>query len=569
MKIIGLNHGEIDSSAAVVVGGRVLAASAEGRFNRQKKSKVFPRQALGYCLAMADTKLSDCDLVVQAWNPGAAWEKYNPMISANRTRREDNFYSIPDHLLNFVDREPCDWVAMDFPESSKIPRVVHVMHHRAHAANAFFLSPFEEAAVLTCDWRGEFESASWGEGKGTQLNVFQKQHMPHSLGMFYATFTELLGYKSDNDEWKVMALSAVAGDCEDLLKKVRTTFRLGANGTFELDETCYQGGHVERPRLYSEKMVKLLGGRVGAAAEEPSDWHCAVAKAMQLASEEIATHMLMHLHSVTRSENLAVAGGYFMNSVFNGKILDRTPFKKLFVSYAPGDIGNSIGAALYAAHCLHNEERDFSFHSSYLGPEFSRAEVVAALERRRIKFRVIERMESEIAALLADGNIVAVFNGRMEFGERALGNRSILADPRRSDIKEKVNSQIKYREGYRPFAPSTLYEKVHVYFDVDEGFDCPYMEKVVSVREKFRRELPGITHFDGSGRVQTVKKDVNPRYHSIIAEVERMTGFAVVLNTSFNINGEPIVLSPDDAISTFFNSGLEYLALGNCLVNKQ
>ena len=257
-----------------------------------------------------------------------------------------------------------------------------------------------------------------------------------------------------------------------------------------------------------------------------------------------------------------------MNSVCNGKIPKNTKFKNLYISYAPADLGNSIGAALYVSHCIHNEKRDFSFNSSYIGPSFTWDEVEKVLTRRKIKFEKLNNSSVEIASLINEGNIVAVFNGRMEFGERALGNRSILADPRKKEMKDKINSIIKYRESYRPFAPSVLYEKAHLFFEVSKNFECNYMEKVIPVREEYRNDLAAITHVDGSGRLHTVKKEHNEQFYRIIEEFEKLSNFPVIINTSFNINGEPIVLSPDDALNTFYNSGLEYLVLQNFLVKK-
>jgi carbamoyltransferase len=568
MKIVGLNHGEIDSSAVLVVDGRVVAGSAEERFNRQKKSKVFPTQALRFCLDSSGLTLRDCDVVAQAWNPGESWQRYNPLISAHRTRREDNFYSIPDNLSSFSTRRSMDWVAMDFPVDAGLPRVYHVTHHRAHAANAFFLSPFEQAAILTCDWRGEFESTTWCTGRGNRITVLDRQSVPHSLGMFYATFTELLGYRSDNDEWKVMALSAFDVDCRTTYRKLRGTFRLLDHGRFELDQSYYKGALLDQPDMYTDGLRILLGGRRGRPGEEITEWHCVVAKAMQKAAEEIAAHALRYLYQKVRSRNLAVSGGFFMNSVFNGRILEKTPFQDLYVSYAPGDLGNSVGAALYAAHCIHGEPRRRLERLSYLGPEFSDDDIERSLIRRKLRYERRPGIARDVAHLIAAGQIVAVFQGRMEFGERALGNRSILADPRRDDIKDRINASIKYRESYRPFAPSVLFEDASRFFEVPEGFASPYMERVVPVRRRFRKALPAITHVDGSGRIHTVRKAHNPGYYRIIKEFEKLTGFPVVLNTSFNINGEPIVSSPDDALNTFFNSGIEHLALGNFLLTK-
>ncbi len=568
MIVLGLNHGELQSSAAICRDGKIIAGAAEERFNRLKRYKDFPKQAVDFCLKFAGKELKACDYIAQAWNPGASWQKYNPLLSKSRIKREDNFYAIPDNLLNLTERKPLDWVLMEFPGGWSLPSVYHVQHHRAHAAAAFFLSPFEEAAILTCDWRGEYETTTLGNGRGNKIDMFSAQSMPDSLGAFYGAYTELLGYRADNDEWKVMALSAFDVNCKKFMKKIRSTVRFLDDGKFELDQAYYKGALLDQPKLYTDRLVSLLGGREGSSDRAPEEWDLCVARAMQLVFEEITTHILKYLHERTKQSNLVLGGGSFMNCVYNGKIVDQTPFKKVFINYAPADLGNSLGAALYVSHCLLNEKRDLSFSSSYLGPSFTDAQVEAALIRRKVRYEKHDRIERKIAELLSQGGIVAVFNGRMEFGERALGNRSILADPRDGKMKDRINAMIKYRENYRPFAPVVDAKKAHVYFDVAKGYESNYMEKVALVRKAYRDKFPAITHVDGSARVQTVTEQINPFLHGVVSEFEKKTACPAVLNTSLNINGEPIALSPDDALNTFYNSGLEYLAAGSFLVTK-
>ncbi len=568
MIILGLNHGEIHASAAISNQGAIIAGAAEERFNRQKRSRAFPRKAIEFCLKFAGIELKQCDYIGQAWNPGAAWHKYNPLLSNHRIRREDNFYSIPDNLFNITQRCPGDWTLMSFPKETGLPPIYHIQHHRTHAAAAFFLSPHEEAAILTCDWRGEFETTTLSVGRGNTITLLGTQSIPDSLGMFYATYTELLGYEADNDEWKVMALSAFDVECTDLAKKIRGTVKLLDDGRFEMDPTYYKGAILDQPKLYTDKLVTLLGGREGRRGSEPEDWHFGVAKAMQTVAEEIAAHILTYLHKKTKLSNVVLSGGFFMNCVFNGKVTELTPFKKVYVNYAPGDLGNSVGAALYVSHCLFGEKRDYSYNSSSIGPEESDAQIEATLKRRKIAYQKVPRMAKKIAELLAARQIVAVKSGRMEFGERALGNRSILADPRDPRMKDRINAMIKYRESYRPFAPAVLAEKAHLYFAVPEAYESNYMEKVVPVKPAFRKKLPAITHLDGSARLQTVSKDHSPFFYEILSEFGKRTSYPVLLNTSFNINGEPIVLSADDALNTFYNSGLEVLAMGSFLVTK-
>jgi carbamoyltransferase len=568
MIVLGLNHGEINSSAAIVKDGKLLAAAPEERFNRQKFTKVFPAEASKFCLKQAGVDLSKCDYVAQAWNPTAHQNVFNPFISGTRIRREDYFYSISDNLFNLTERKPQDWVLMNYPKETGLPPVYFIQHHRTHAANAFYISPFEEAAILTADFRGEFETVTMCKGKGNKIEVLQKLEIPHSLGMVYAAFTQLLGYKPDNDEWKVMALSAYDIECEKEYRIISSTIHLTDDGMFTLDQDYYKGHLVTQPNLYTQKLRDAMGGRVGKKGEVPDDWHIKIAKAMQRVSEDVSTHMLKHLHKISGCDNVVVSGGFFMNSVYNGKITSVTPFKKIYIPYAPTDAGNSIGAALYVAHHIHDQPRVYQENPSYIGPGYTNDEIEAVLKRRKIKYTKVENKARAVAELLAKGNIVSFFNGRMEFGDRALGCRSILGDPRDASMKDKINAVIKYREAYRPFAPSILSDRVEEFFEVEKGFTCDYMEKVVPFKEEKKPLVPAVVHFDGSGRVQTVQKSTNPDYYNIISEFEKITGVPIVLNTSFNINGEPVVLTPDDALNTLFNSGLEHLFLSDYYVAK-
>jgi carbamoyltransferase len=571
MIVLGLNHGEINSSAAIVKNGILTAGAPEERFCREKLTMKFPARAIQYCLDFEGLKLENCDFIGQAWNPMASQNKFSSYISAARKSaiREDYFYGITDNLFNLTERKPQDWVLMNYPKETGLPPIYYVQHHRAHAAASFFLSPYEEAAILTADFRGELESVTMGRGRGNKLELFKTLELPHSIGMFYAAYTELLGYKPDSDEWKVMALSAYDIDCEKEYDIIRSTINITDDGLFELDQNFYQGVMDLQPGIYSPKLKNALGGRVGKKGETPCEWHIRIAKAMQKVSEEIAVHMLNHLHAISGCDNLVAGGGYFMNSVFNGRITSLTPFKKVYIPYAPTDAGNSIGAAFYIAHQLKDEQRISCDYQSSIGPSFNDDQIEEVLHRRKIRYKKTENMAKEVAELLAQGKVVAFFNGRMEFGDRALGCRSILGDPRKSEMKDTINSIIKYREAYRPFAPSILAERVQEYFEVDKDFTCNYMEKVVPFREEKKKEVPAVVHFDGSGRVQSVAKLTNPDYYNIISEFEKITGIPIVLNTSFNINGEPIVLSPDDALNTFFNSGIEHLFLSGYYVTKR
>jgi len=570
MKIIGINHGEYNSSAALLKDGLIIAAAPEERFLRQKKTKKFPKNALQFCLSHGEVELTAVDAIVQAWNPGAKWNSYNPSISTNRIKREDYFYTVPDHLFNFIGRKEIPNYVMQKMERG-LPPIYYIQHHLCHAANAFFLSPFNEAAVLTADWQGELESVTKGICHGNNIDILDTQWMPHSIGMFYATYTQLLGYQPDNDEWKVMAMSAENVDSTDIENRLLSTITLLDNGRFELDQKYYTGALVDRPNLYSDALLSLLGTSKDNLFDANQDylWQCKVARAMQRVSEKVIWHTLNDLYEKTKTPNLVLSGGFFMNSVINGKVSDNTKFKNVYISHSPDDLGNSIGAALYLNHCILDKPRLRSSSVSNLGPHFNSDVVESVILRRKIVGEKLSNPAKTIAEILAKGEVVALLQGRMEFGDRALGFRSILADPRSAEMKDKINGMIKYRESFRPFAPATLFEKSHEVCDVERGYSCNYMEKVVQIRKENQLKLPAVTHSDGSGRLQTVRKEDNPFFYSIIQEFEKLTGIPVVLNTSFNVNGEPIVLSPDDALNTFFNSGLEYLVMEDWLIVKK
>ena len=570
MKIIGINHGEYNSSAALLKDGLIVAAAPEERFLRQKKTKKFPKNALQFCLSHGEVELTAVDAIVQAWNPGAKWNSYNPLISTNRIKREDYFYTVPDHLFNFIGRKEIPNYVMQKMERG-LPPIYYIQHHLCHAANAFFLSPFNEAAVLTADWQGELESVTKGICHGNNIDILDTQWMPHSIGMFYATYTQLLGYQPDNDEWKVMAMSAENVDSTDIENRLLSTITLLDNGRFELDQKYYTGALVDRPNLYSDALLSLLGTSKDNLFDANQDylWQCKVARAMQRVSEKVIWHTLNDLYEKTKTPNLVLSGGFFMNSVINGKVSDNTKFKNVYISHSPDDLGNSIGAALYLNHCILDKPRLRSSSVSNLGPHFNSDVVESVILRRKIVGEKLSNPAKTIAEILAKGEVVALLQGRMEFGDRALGFRSILADPRSAEMKDKINGMIKFRESFRPFAPATLFEKSHEVCDVERGYSCNYMEKVVQIRKENQLKLPAVTHSDGSGRLQTVRKEDNPFFYSIIQEFEKLTGIPVVLNTSFNVNGEPIVLSPDDALNTFFNSGLEYLVMEDWLIVKK
>ena len=569
MKIIGLNHGEINSSASILIEEKFLLGALEERFIRDKFTKKFPINALRYVLDHSKNKLHDCEAIGQGWYPGLNWVKYNPIFSENRDYREKYFYTIPDHSFKLLpNRIPGDYAKLSLDPASNLPDVYFIRHHLCHASNAFFLSNFNEAAIITADFKGELESTTLSVGKKNKIKNIFSENIPNSLGIFYSTFTELLGYKPDSDEWKVMAISAYDAKDKKIINKIKNTYKLIGDGKVEFDQSFYKSTIVERPNLFTHKLIKILGGK-NFEKKKNSDWHKAVAYGMQYCAEEIALYLINYLYKKTKLKNLVASGGFFMNSVLNGKILDKTNFKNIFIPYAPTDAGNSIGASLYIAHCIHNKKRKLIKNESFIGPSFSENEVAKILSSKKIKFKKIKKdFSRNIAELLDKNKILGFFSGKMEFGDRALGNRSILADPRKAKIKDEINSAIKYRESFRPFAPIVIEEYASKFFEVENGFTNQYMEKVVKVRDRFKYKIPAVVHYDGSCRVQTINKIREPILYKILLEFEKISGLPILLNTSFNLNGEPIVLSPEDAISTFYKSGLKQIIIEGHLIQK-
>lgn len=561
------------SSAALCVDGRIVAGAAEERFTRQKATRAFPRNAVAACLQSQGLSIGDIDHFATAWNPAIYMRKFNPLVSAQRRSKSEYLYSVPDNLLDLFDAEAREigHVHQVFGrDGGKDLSVYHVTHHRAHAANAYHLSGFDEAAIMTADSQGEAESTSFAAGRGNRIDVLATLLHPHSLGAYYATFTDFLGFRPHHDEWKVMALSAYAdGAASGLIEVFRREFiQLEDDGAFRLNLKYFKDFLHDLPNLYTPEMEALLG-----PARQPDSpleaRHYRIAAAMQTQAEEVALHALRALHRRTGCDALCVSGGFFMNAALNGKILRRTPFSRLFVSPAPDDSGNAMGAALHLHHQILGTEGRHALATPYLGPEYDKESIAAAVAACGLTARRSAAVVDETAEALANGELVGWFQGAMEVGQRALGNRSILADPRRADVKDRVNRSIKFRESFRPFAPAVPLTNADAYFDLLPGEQVPYMEKIVPVRPERRQDIPAVVHRDGSARVQTVTPESNPRFHALLTAFGARTGIPVLLNTSFNLNGEPIVATPLDAIRTFSTSGLDRLVLGDHVVVKR
>ena len=497
-------------------------------------------------------------------------EKYNPIYSSNRRFRGDYFYHVPDNLFRLTDGEVRNskYTRQIIDYGDKELDLYFITHHLCHAANGFYLSPFSEAAVFTSDGRGEKDTTVFMHAKNNKINIIKSIEIPHSLGSFYSTFTEYLGFNPDSDEWKVMALSSFAESNNEYYQKLKDTVFLLEDGTFRLDTSYYNEYVHELPSLLTEKLIQLIG-EPRKKSEEILQKHYKIASAMQKITEETLVHMLNWLHDQTGSDNIVLSGGIFMNSVFNGKIKNLTKFKNVFISDSPDDSGLSIGAALYLYHDIKNKNKRMNNVHNYHGPSYSNDSIKEILDKYCISYNRVDNIEKETAKLLSEGNLIAWFQDKMEFGQRALGNRSILADPRNEHTKDHVNKSIKYRESFRPFAPAILDEYKTEFFEMDKNEDVMYMEKVYPIKTEKRKLIPAVTHIDGTGRLQTVKLSTNEKFYKLIDYFRQLTGIPVLLNTSFNLNGEPICCSPTDAIRTFYSSGLDVLVLSNFIIKKQ
>jgi carbamoyltransferase len=577
MNILGINAYHGNASAAIVCDGRLVAAVEEERFNRVKYAAGFPAQAIRYCLREAGLEIKDIDHVAVPRNPYARlgtklfYALRMPSFARERIKVLAKFTGISEALAQAFEIDP-----------AKIAAKFHrVEHHQAHLASTFFVSPFEKAALLSADGLGDFASTMWGSGDGNRMKIDGAIAFPHSLGLFYSAVTQYLGFLKFGDEYKVMGLAAYgeAAQLDALRDIVRTKgngFRLGLEyfthhrtgpemSWAEADKTPSLG------KLFSEAMERRLGPKRNP--EEPLEQrHRNLASALQARLEEVYLGMLKKLGERTGLKAVCLAGGVAFNCVANGKIFDTTEFEQIYVQPAAGDGGLSVGAAYYVWHQILGKPRSFVMDHAYWGPGYARDEIRHALDAKglgmggcRVEELAGDNLMQRTAAIVADGNILGWFQGRAEWGPRALGNRSIVADPRRPEMKEILNQRIKHREIFRPFAPSILAESTGAWFE--KSHPSPFMTLAYSVRPEMRDKIPAPTHVDGTGRLQTVTREANPRYWSLIKAFEKLTGVPVVLNTSFNDN-EPIVCRPEEALDCFQRTQMDALVLGDFLITR-
>lgn len=581
MIILGISSYHPDASATIVKDGEIIAAVDEERLNRIKHSPGFPERSIKYCLERAGVGLDGVDRIAAANDlkknllrklafsirtfPVSAWPKY---LSNYMRQRIGRPLSLAEDLSNRVGGDPKTIGA----------KIRRVEHHRAHAASAYHTSPFKDAAILTVDGSGDFVTCALSHGKDGEIKRLYEVFWPNSLGMLYFSVTQHLGFREIGAEGKVMALASYGKPryMDEFRKIVRLT-----DGSFQMDMDYFtfhlpvlidNWGDPTTASffIYRDWLSKKFHDSFGPPREPGSQYterHMDIAASLQKTLEETVFHLLRRLHRETKTEDLCLAGGVALNCVMNGKVTEHTPFKRVYVQPNAGDGGLSLGSALYLYNCLEGSPRKTTLNTASLGTEYANEEVEMALKGAALKYSKVRDVSRRAAEEIANGKVVGWFQGKMEFGPRALGNRSILADPRREGMRDYLNFEVKRREFFRPFAPSVLEEEAKAFFSLN-GSSSPFMLMAVRVRPEKASLVPAITHVDGTARVQTVDRTSNARYRRLIEEFKAITGVPMVLNTSFNLKGEPVVSSPGDAIKSFLSTKIDILAMEDFIVEK-
>ncbi len=570
MNILGLSFFYHDSAAALLQDGVMVAAAEEERFSRKKHDNGFPKGAIAYCLEAGGIKVDDIDYITFYEKP---FQKFDRILRTYITTfpwsARSFLRALPLWLRErlWIRNKIMDDIGLS-PSNTKT-KILYSEHHLSHAASAYLCSPFDEAAVLTLDGVGEWTTTGIGYGKDNKVRLDKEIRFPHSIGLLYSAMTAFLGFEVNDAEWKVMGL-APYGDPR-FVDKMRPLIDVKDDGSFRLDLQFFSH-HYSSVRAFTDRMAEQLGVPARDPESNIDQVHMDLAASIQRLTEEILLKLANATYEKYKVPNLCIAGGVGLNSVANWKIQNETPFENVWIQPAAGDDGGALGAALYVwNHVLGNEKR-WRMTNAYLGPAFGADACRAAIEENGVPYDEYENdddLYTAIVEALRAGDVIGWYSGRMEFGPRALGCRSIIGDPTREDMKDIINAKIKFRERFRPFAPSVMKDKAHEWFDMPEGFDCPYMLMVPQVKPDKREKIPAVTHVDGSGRVQTVEEEINPRYYGLIKKFYEKTGVPVILNTSFNVRGEPIVCTPQDAFRTFCNTGIDKLILGNFIVSTK
>lgn len=573
--ILGISCYYHDSAACLLKNGEIIAAAQEERFTRKKQDDSFPKNAVNFCLSRAGISPGQLDYV-------GFYDK--PLVKFNRIL--ETFISVAPRGSKFFTVAIPIWLKQKLwikdlirKELQYDGKIIFTDHHQSHAASAFFASPFEESAILTIDGVGEWATTSYGYGKGNKITLTNEIRFPHSIGLLYSAFTQYLGFKVNSGEYKVMGLAPYGKPVYyDLI--MEKMIDLKEDGSFKLNMDYFP--YTYDQQMINNKFIELFGHPPREQESKIEPYHFDIAMSIQRVTEEVVLRIANHLYKETGQKNLCLAGGVALNSVANGRILRETSFEDVFIQPAAGDAGGALGVATFIWHnILGNEhivpekrnsttiglKKDL-MSNTYLGPEYSNDEIKRFLIQNDISFNEYDNEEllRRTGKLIADKKVIGWFQGRMEWGPRALGNRSIIADPRDKEMRDNVNLKIKFRESFRPFAPTVLIEKSSEYFDL--ACQSPYMLLVAQVREN-KRVIPAVTHVDGSARIQTISREDNPLFYGLIEEFYKLTGIPVIINTSFNVRGEPIVCTPQDAYLCFMRTKMDNLVMGNFILNKE
>ena len=591
INILGISCFFHDAAAALLRDGELIAAAEEERFTRKKHDYDFPSQAIQFCLSKGGLTSDELDYVVFFEKP---FIKFERILLTSLQTFPRSWKVFQESMTSWLVEKL--WIKKLIGEKVGIPpaKILFSEHHLSHAASAFLCSPFDEAAILTVDGVGEWTTASYGVGKGTAIKLLHEIRFPHSLGLLYSAFTAFLGFEVNEGEYKVMGMAPFG--TPRYMDKVYKLIHVEKDGSFELNMDYFSFAYSTH-RTFNRKFEQLFGEPRNPQAhfftptsgypmyfgEKPANYdilskqnqyYADVAASIQAVTEEVLLAMANHVYKETGLRHLCMAGGVALNSVANGRILRETPFEEIYIQPAAGDGGGAIGAALYGYHMVLGKPRTWVMKHAYWGEEYAPAEIDAFLRESGIKYMRLEDKEKlldRVVEYLQQGEVIGWFQDRFEWGPRALGNRSILADPRKPEMKDIVNVKIKFREPFRPFAPSVLVEQAADFFGLPEParhYPARFMLFVVPVSEDKRDRIPAITHVDGTGRLQTVSRDISPTYYRLIEKFGEATGVPVVLNTSFNLRGEPIVNTPSEAFNTFRKSEMDVLVLGNYVIRK-
>lgn len=571
MYILGIGCYYHDASATLLKDGVIVAAAEEERFTRKKHDINFPINAINYCLKSQNITIKDIDYIGFYEKP---FLKFERLLSQHLEMFPLSFKVFLSSTASWIN-EKLRVVKTIKKKLGYKGDILFIEHHLAHAASALLMSHFEKAAILTVDGVGEWSTTTYGIGEENSINLMKEIRFPHSLGLLYSTITAYLGFSVNNSEYKVMGLSAYGDmnkETNPYYEKLRKVIDIREDGSYKFYMSYF--AYHYKDRMPSKKLCKLLDGPIRKPNEGVTKRHENIAAALQLVFEEVMTKILNHVYRVSKCENIVIAGGCGLNSVYNGKILRKTPFKHIWIQPNSSDGGASMGAALYIYYIILGHKRHYKLEDAYLGPKFVSDYIKSFLDKNQIKYSEFKDSKEVIkntAKLIYNNNVVGWFQGKMEWGPRALGSRSILSNPCNPKMQEILNQKVKHREKFRPFAPVVCEDDALKYFDCDVPVPKPtdFMLMVYPIKKEYHKKIPAVTHVDGSGRLQTIRRRQNPLYYGLIKEFGKLSGIPILINTSFNIRGEPIVCTPYDAYKCMMGTGIDYLVMDKFLIKRE